>query len=158
MVESNLSIALGLYIEDALKEMRLPSKVKDKDVIERAPIVWQGYLPPKRATIADSAPFVLVRVEDTTAERGQTNVTVAIIIGCYSPETDGYLQCLSVFQKIRFALLQLPCQTLANRYQLDFPIKGNNVADQNYPYWQFEMTTNWILKTPEAMNTGLEVF
>ena len=158
MIESNLSLALGLYIEDALKELRLPSKVKDKEVIYRAPIVWQGYLPPKRSTIADSAPFVIVRVEDTTAERGQTNVTVAIIIGCYSAETDGYLQCLAVFQKIRFALLQLPCQTLAGRYQLDYPIKGNNVNDQTYPYWQFEMTTNWVLKTPQMMNDGLEAF
>ena len=158
MIESNLSIALGLYIEDALKEMRLPSKSKDKDVTFRAPTVWQGYLPPKRGARDDDAPFVLVRVEDTTTERGQTNVTVAIIIGCYSPETDGYMQCLSVFQKIRFALLQLPCQTLANRYQLDYPIKGNNVSDQSFPYWQFEMTTNWILKTSEMKNDGLEVF
>lgn len=158
MIESNLSIALGLYIEDALKEMRLPSKSKDKDVTFRAPTVWQGYLPPKRSARDDDAPFVLVRVEDTTAERGQTNVTVAIIIGCHTTETDGYLQCLSIYQRIRRALIQLPCQTLDGRYQLGFPIKGNNVADQPYPYWQFEMTTNWILKTVEMTNDGLEAY
>lgn len=154
MIESNLSKALGLYLKDALKEMRFKPKGKE----ERAPTIWQGYIPPKRSVNDDDSPYVIVRIEDTTSERGQTNVTVAIIIGCYTTEADGYLDCLSIYERIRRALIQLPFQTLNGRYQLAYPIKGNNVSEQPYPYWQFEMTTNWVLKTVEMTNDGLEAY
>lgn len=149
MIETKLTIALGLFIEDALKEVRLPTKAKD-DL--RPPKVFDGYLPPKRTLPDEDFPFVVVRAEGGTSDRGQTTVTVSLIIGCYTTETDGYARCMEVMQKIRLALCQMESQTLDNRYQLQFPIEWNNVPEQPYPQWQIQMSTKWVFNTPELTN------
>lgn len=149
MLETKLAIALGEFLEDALKETRFPTKTEG---VVRAPKIVDGYLPPKRTTADDDFPFVVVRAEEGRSERGQTTVTVSLIIGCYTTETDGYSQCLEIMQKIRVALCQLECQTLDNRYQLEFPIEWSNVPEQPYPQWQIQMTTKWTFNTPELTN------
>ena len=146
MIETNLALALGELIEEALQEYRLPTKTKNT---MRPPRVFDGYLPPKRALDEEDFPFVIVRAEEGVSERGKTMVTIAFIIGCYSTETDGYAYCLEVMQRIRQVLCELPSQTLAKRYQLTFPMTWSNVPNQPYPQWQLEMTTKWIFNTPE---------
>ena len=61
MIESNLAIALGVFVEDSLKELRLKTKKGEL----RAPQVVDGYLPPKRTLDDDDFPFVIVRAEDS---------------------------------------------------------------------------------------------
>ena len=146
MIETNLALALGELIEEALKEQRLPTKTKDT---LRPPVIFDGYLPPKRALDEDDFPFVIVRAEAGISNRGKTEVTVAFIIGCYSTETDGYTYCMQIMEQIRRMICELPSQTLAKRYQLQFPITWNNVPNQPYPQWQLEMTTKWVFNTPQ---------
>lgn len=146
MIETNLALALGELIEEALQEYRLPTKTKDT---LRAPVIFDGYLPPKRALDEDDFPFVIVRAEAGVSEREKTEVTVAFIIGCYSTETDGYTYCMQIMEQIRRTICELPAQTLANCYQLQFPIAWNNVPNQPYPQWQLEMTTKWVFNTPQ---------
>ncbi|MGN1149406.1 MAG: hypothetical protein ACI4SY_01730 [Sutterella sp.] len=149
MLETNLAFSLGVFLEDALKETRFPTK---SGSVIRAPKVFNGYLPPKRSQLDDDFPFVIVRAEDGTSDRGQTTATVSLIIGCYSEETDGYAYCLEIMEKIRLALCQLECQTLDRRFQLEFPITWANVTEQPYPQWQLVMTTKWVFNTPEMAN------
>lgn len=149
MLETELVLALGVFIENALKDLRLPTKA---DGEPRAPKVVDGYLPPKRSTADGDFPCVVVRAEEGTSEQGQTTVTVSLIICCYTTETDGYAHCLEVMQRIRLALCQMENQTLDNRYQLGFPITWNNVPDHPYPQWQIDMTTKWTFNTPQLAN------
>lgn len=148
MIETDLALSLGIFVEQVLKDLRLPTKTPDHF---KAPTIFDGYLPPKRAMGDDDFPFVIVRAEDGMSERGKTIVTIALIIGCYTTETDGYAHCLEIMQRIRTALCELPAQTLAKKYQLAFPITWNNVPDQPYPQWQIEMTTKWVFNTPQMI-------
>lgn len=149
MLETNLAFSLGVFLEDALKETRFPTK---SGCAVRAPRVFDGYLPPKRSLPDDDFPFVIVRAEDGSSELGKTTVTVSLIIGCYTTETDGYAYCMEIMQKIRLALCQLENQTLDRRFQLEFPITWSNVGEQPYPQWQLVMTTKWVFNTPEMAN------
>lgn len=149
MQETNLALALGAFVTEALKETRFPTKTKG---LMRAPTVFDGYLPPKRTLPDDDFPFVIVRAEEGTSFRGQTTVTVSLIIGCYTTETDGYSHCLTIMEKLRTAFCQLESQTLDRRFQLEFPITWSNIPEQPYPQWQLEMTTKWTFNTPEAAN------
>lgn len=149
MLERNLALSLGVFIEDALKDTRFPTKTKD---VIRAPKVFDGYLPPKKTLPDDDFPFVVVRADAGTSDRGQTTVTVSLIIGCYTTETDGYAHCLEIMEKIRLALCKMENQTLDRRYQLEFPITWSNVPEQPYPQWQLEMTTKWTFNTPQLAN------
>ncbi len=148
MIETNLAIALGVFIEDALKELRLKTKKGEL----RAPQIVDGYLPPKRTLEDDDFPFVIVRAEEGTSFMGQTSVTVSLIVGCYTTETDGYAHCMEIMQRIRAALCQMPEQTLDERFQLEFPIVWRNFPEQPYPQWQLEMTTKWTFNTPQLTN------
>lgn len=145
MVETNLVLDLGVFLEDVVKEYQLPTKTEG---MTRAPRIIDGYLPPKRATDGDDFPFIIVRAEEGISHMGRTEVTVSFIIGTYTTETDGYAHCLEIMQRIRTALTQLPNQTLNARYQLAFPIEWRNVPDQPYPQWIIEMTTHWVMNTP----------
>lgn len=145
MIETNLAIALGIFIEDAVKDLRLPTKKGEL----RAPQVVDGYLPPKQTLEEDDFPFVIVRAEGGVSEMEITTVTVSLIIGCHTTETDGYVRCLEVMQRIRKALCELPYRVLDKRYQLEYPISWANIPAQPYPQWQIEMTTKWVINTPQ---------
>lgn len=148
MIETNLSRALCEFVEEVTKDFRLQTKTG----LLKAPQIIEGYLPPKRSNDADDFPFVVVRLEDSKSDLGQTDVTMSLIIGCYTQETVGHLYCLNVFERIRRALCEMPFQTLDERYQLGFPIECKNIPDQPWPYWQLEMTTHWTFSTPQLSN------
>ena len=148
MIESNLSRALCEFVESVTKDFRLETKSGEL----KAPQIVEGYLPPKRNNADEDFPFVIVRFEDSKSELGQTDVTMSIIIACYTQDMDGYLYCLSVYEAIRRALCEMPFQTLDERYQLGFPIECKNIPDQPWPYWQLEMTTHWTFSTPQLSN------
>lgn len=145
MIENHLTEELEVFISEAVADFRLP--VKNGEM--RAPKVIDGYLPPKRSGADDDFPFIVVRSESGVCEGGKTTVTVAFIIGCYTEEVDGYRYCLNVMSRIKNALTMLPNGTLANKYQLEFPIEWSLVPEQPYPYWQLDMMTKWVYNTPQ---------
>ena len=148
MLETNLSRTLREFVEKAVEGFRL--ETKDGEL--KAPQVVEGYLPLKRSTDNDDYPFVVVRHEDSKSDLGQTEVTMSLIIGCYTQEMVGHLYCLQVFEVLRRALCEMPFQTLDERYQLAFPIECKNIPDQPWPYWQLEMTTHWVFNTPQLFD------
>lgn len=150
MIEQELARHLRKFIEDAVKDFRLPVEFEKKP---RAPKIINGYLPPKRSEKGDDFPFVVVRPDAATCEREVTEVTVSIIIGCYAKEEeyDGYEYCMNVMTRIRNALTSMENGTLAKKYMLNFPISWNNVTEQPWPQWQLDMETKWRFNTPQAI-------
>jgi hypothetical protein len=145
MVINLLTKALRELCEQAVAEFRLPTK--DGKTL-RAPQIVNGFLPPKRSTDIDDFPFVLVRPEAGTTERGTEEIRVNIIVGCYSEEYDGYEYGVNVIERIKEKICTLPAETLAERYQLRYPLKWNMVPEQPWPQWQIDMETIWVFNSP----------
>lgn len=150
MIEQELARNLREFIKDAVKDFRLP--VENEKDNPRAPKIINGYLPPKHSEKGDDFPFVLVRPEGATSDMGETEVTVAIIIGCYTEEYDGHEYCLNVMTRIRNALTSMKDGRLADKYVLNFPIKWDIVPEQPWPQWQLDMETKWCFNTPQALS------
>lgn len=148
MVENELTRAIRSFIDDVVKNYVLPTKSGET----RSPKVINGYLPPKRTGVADDFPFVLVRADEGTSDQEATEVKVSIIIGTYSADYDGHEYCLNILARIRTALASMPGLLLAKRYQLRLPITWSTYAEQPYPQWQLDMTTTWLIRTPEPGN------
>jgi hypothetical protein len=144
MVENELAMALRDFIRETVGEYRLP--VKNGEM--RAPTVVNGFLPPKRSNAEDDFPFVLVRLEKGQTTLEETTCTAVIIIGCYTTEFDGHEYCINVMERIKQALCSLPFGTLAERYQLRYPVKWELPDEQPYPQWQVGMTTEWAMQAP----------
>ena len=144
MVENELASALRAFIAGAVKDYRLPVKHGEM----RAPTVVNGFLPPKRSNTEDDFPFVLVRLEKGQTTPEETTCTAVIIIGCYTTEFDGHEYCINVMERIKQALCSLPFGTLAERYQLRYPVKWELPDEQPYPQWQVGMTTEWAMQAP----------
>ena len=144
MVENELAKALRAFIAGVISEYRLPVKNGEP----RAPEVVNGFLPPKRSSVEDDFPFVLVRLEKGETNLEETTCTAAIIIGCYTAEFDGHEYCLNVMERIKQALCSMPFGTLANKYQLRYPVKWELPDEQPYPQWQIGMTTEWAFNAP----------
>lgn len=145
MVTNLLTKALRELCEQAVKDFRLPTK--DGKTL-RAPQIVNGFLPPKRSTDIDDFPFVLVRPEQCTTDRESEEVRVNIIVGCYSEEYDGFEYGLNVVERIKEKICTLPAETLAQRYQMRYPIKWTMVPEQPWPQWQIDMETIWIFNSP----------
>lgn len=145
MVTNFLTKALRELCEQAVKDFRLPTK--DGQTL-RAPQIVNGFLPPKRSTDLDDFPFVLVRPEQCTTDRESEEVRVNIIVGCYSEEYDGFEYGVNVVERIKEKICTLPAETLAQRYQMRYPIKWTMVPEQPWPQWQIDMETIWIFNRP----------
>lgn len=145
MVTNLLTKALRELCEQAVKDFRLPTK--DGKTL-RAPQIVNGFLPPKRSTDIDDFPFVLVRPEQCTTDRESEEVRVNIIVGCYSEEYDGFEYGVNVVERIKEKICTLPAETLAERYQMRYPIKWTMVPEQPWPQWQIDMETIWIFNSP----------
>ena len=148
MIEQELVKSLREFIKDAVKDFRLPVETEKKP---RAPKVYDGYLPPKRSENGDDFPLIIVRPESATTEREETEVSVAIIVGCYTEEFDGHEYCLNVMTRIRNALTSMENGILAKKYVLKFPITWNIVPEQPWPQWELEIDTKWCFNTPQAI-------
>lgn len=154
MVGNHLTRALRGYLAKVLGDFRLPAESGE----HRPPRIVNGYLPPKRSGMNDDFPFVIVRPESGKIESDETNITVSIVIGCYTNETslDGHEHCLNVASRICNALTMLPNQTLDKRFILGFPISWVIPDEQGLTYWQLDMKTQWTTKTPEIRSESEE--
>lgn len=145
MVTNLLTKALRELCAQAVKDFVLPTKEGQKP---RAPRIVNGFLPPKRSMDHEDFPFVLVRPEQCTTERESEEVRVTIIVGCYSEEFDGFEYGVNVIERIKEKICTLPAETLAQRYQMRYPIKWTMVPEQPWPQWQIDMETIWIFNSP----------
>lgn len=146
MIENLLTDALIKKIEEVVEDYRLPVENGE----ERCPTVFDGYLPPKRQGITDDFPFVVVRADGGKNGQDQAEITVSIIIGCYTKEFTGHKYCINIMTRIKNALCELQNGVLDNRFVLQFPIEWELVTEQPYPQWQLDMKTRWACRVPQA--------
>lgn len=137
--------ALRERIREATETLRLETEDKHKQ--PRAPVVINGFLPPKRSKDGPENPFIIVRPMDgRIPDDGYMRAKVRIIVGTYSEEYDGHEYAIIVFQRIMQSIRERP--TLANRYTLEYPLSWDVFDDQPYPFWQMVAVTEWIVPTP----------
>lgn len=155
MVENNLCQAIRVLVQDAVKDLLLPTQPKSpKDEPSfREPQVVNNYLPPKRSGEALDFPFVLVRAERGSSNQDQTTVSVALVIGVYCQNgldgaREGHEHCLNVMERIRLKLMSLPGLILARRYQLRGDVTWTLPTDQPFPFYQLDMETEWLFRSP----------
>lgn len=152
MVENLLAKAIRTFLAEKLKDFLLPCEIDGQG---KSLQIINGYLPPRttkeKVTDEDLYPFVLVRPESAETDRESTVVTVAIIIGTYSKEAIGHEYALNVMTRIREALCTLPNLQLERKYQLEFPIKWEGYDSPAWPFWQIDMKTEWIIRSPKPV-------
>lgn len=137
--------ALRARIRQATDTLRL--ETENTLTPSRAPVVVNGFLPPKRSPDEAENPFVIVRPKDGALSDTEYNkVKARIIIGTFSEEYDGHEFCFIVYERIVRALSEKP--TLAGRYVLEYPLTWELFDDQPYPFWQLVGTTQWIVPSP----------
>ena len=157
MVELELCRALRAFIENAVKDLVLPVKGSEEG---RTPTVFNGYLPAKKPGERGEDekkyfPFIVVRPDEGESDQETSSVKISIIFGAYSSDDCGHEQCFNMMTRVRNALMSMPFLTLDGRYQLRDEISWRNYPDQPWPYWQLDMTTNWIFNSPQPVS-GVE--
>ncbi|MEF7494349.1 hypothetical protein V4V34_07150, partial [Lysinibacillus sphaericus] len=112
MLNIELLDNLVAFLNEELKEMRLSTKDEN---VEKAPMVYDGYLPPKATssrrgddTEQEDYPFVLVRFLGEADKIYDENVAeLKLVIGTYSKdEQHGWRDTLNVMNKIKISLLK----------------------------------------------------
>lgn len=146
MVEIELTKALRAFLEKVVCNFRLQTKGGEE---LKPPKIVNGYLPPKRSGADDDFPFIIVRPAASNVEREAEQIKVNLIIGCYSEEYDGYEYCLNVLSRIKQELVKLPSETLAEKYQLNFPLSWSLEDEQPWPQWIVELETNWTFRSTQ---------
>lgn len=146
MIEVELARAIRERSAEIVNLLRFPTDRPGEDY--RAPMVVNGFLPPKRSKSNSEFPFIIVRPSaGVTGNDGYTRVTVKFIIGCYSEDFDGHEYGLIVLNELRTGFMQYP--TLESRYRMELPFEWQLYDDQPYPEWMLEATTQWTIPTPQ---------
>ncbi|NPV30656.1 MAG: hypothetical protein HPY58_13620 [Firmicutes bacterium] len=137
--------ALRDFIEDVVKNYWLETKKPD---LNKPPQVVTGYLPPPEASREEpNFPFVIIRLLEGTDDQEGSTVTVKIIVGTYSEDSqNGWRDVANIIQRIRTELLRR--RVIAKKYRVEYPIKFEIVEEHPYPEWIGVMTTVWAIAQP----------
>lgn len=99
--------AIASFLQEQLCEMRFCTK----DGKEKAPLVYEGYLPPKKNRRGDSSeyeeyPFIIVRFLDAEDEINKQSIAnFRILLGIYnSDEQNGWKDVAGLIDRIKFEL------------------------------------------------------
>lgn len=118
---------------------------------QRAPLVLDGWLPPKKDSEAENYPFLIVRPRAgiDTVQGADENATaqMEIIVGTYSDTDDGSTDLLLLIDAIRSDLAAQPVLE-ATAYEHIGPLNWTIPEQQARPQWIGTITTNWQLPRP----------
>jgi hypothetical protein len=128
---------------------------------ERAPVIFDGWAPPKTAD-AEQFPFITIRPaegEDSVQGADQeSTATVAIAIGVYRDEDDGWLDLVRVIDAIRLDLAEAPA-IAGTAFEHKGPLAWQLHDESKRPQWLGHVTTTWTIPRPrrvEALNPQIE--
>lgn len=162
MTWNDLLLRLKEFIEEAIKDLKLPVRLQSKDdeaaVLEdpekgwRVPEVYRMRLPDSKEA-KKKAPYVLIQLITTQdfQEQGNIDDSVAVvrIICCvyHKDEQEGALALLNLASRIRIALLKSCAIGPQNAFVLDKTEKLEFLAypDDTAPYYAGEMIGVWHL-------------
>lgn len=148
MLNIDLIDKLVAFLNEELKEMRLSTKDEN---IEKAPTVYDGYLPPKATssrrgddTEQEDYPFVIVRYLDEDDELYKENVaTFRLVVGTYSKdEQRGWRDTLNVMNRIKITLMK---KRVIGAAALTGKIITSLFEEQSKPMWHGAMLVQFNL-------------
>lgn len=152
--------------ESVASRFNLDTKAGD----QRAPVVFEGWLRPKKAVVsgspveldADQFPFLIVRPSsgsDSQPGEDQTaGAAFEIVIGTYGDDEKGWHDALSIIDAFRLSFGAEPVLA-GTGFEHTGPLDWDLPRDQARPQWLALMTTNWTLPRPrrvEALNPTKE--
>jgi hypothetical protein len=117
---------------------------------ERAAFVYKMRLPDENAVLAN-IPYILLQVltgSDTQDEGEQPNAgcKIRIVVVTYSADySKGKIDVLNIIERLRIALLRK--QVIGGKFQIKMPLERVIYPDDQAPYFDGEMMTNWFLPT-----------
>jgi hypothetical protein len=159
---NDLLLALKEFIEEAIKDLRLPIRsqskedeaaiAEDPDKEYRVPEVYRMRLPNSKEA-KKKAPYVLVQLITTGDVQDERQIddsytVIRIILCTYNKdEQEGSLALLNLASRIRIALLQKCTVGENNAFWLDKTEKLEFMAypDDTAPYYAGEMIGVWHL-------------
>lgn len=116
---------------------------------DKAPQVLGWGLPTKNSSEEPDYPFVLCRLTTGEDNDNESTVHVKIMIGTHSEDVEGWEDAANVLFRIRDSLLIT--RTLANKYELNLPLKWELPEEQAYPQWVGWIDSDWIIAQPEQI-------
>jgi hypothetical protein len=114
----------------------------------RAANIYKMRLPDEQS-ILDKVPYILLQVlaSEDMQEEGQNPISyckIRIVIVTYSADySKGAIDVLNLTERIRIALLKQ--RTIGGKYKLDMPVERIIYNDDQAPYFDGELMTNWFL-------------
>lgn len=152
MLNIDLIDKLVVFLNEELKEMRLPTKDEN---IKKAPMAYDGYLPPKTPssrrgddTEQEDYPFVIVRYLGEDDKIYDENVAeLKLVIGTYSKdEQRGWRDTLNVMNRIKLALGK---KQVIEAASLTGTISIRLFEEQTKPMWHGVMEVQFNLPQVE---------
>ncbi|GAV24805.1 hypothetical protein ciss_07380 [Carboxydothermus islandicus] len=135
---------LKAFIEEVVQNYRLETNQQNN---VKPPQVVTGYLPPKNSGPDPDFPFVIVRLAEGVDKEEGATVTVKIIVGAYSEDSQqGWRDAANMIQRIWQELFKR--RVIARKFRVEYPMKFEIPEEQPYPHWIGVMTTVWTVAHP----------
>ena len=119
MIHANLIDAVAEEVQDALKNLRLPTEYMQEPAPDNfvQVNVFKQYLPADLFEQTSYYPFVMVEWLSSTdnLNKGST-AQIGLTVGTFAKEQDGYLDALYILDELRIRLLNK--RILARKFQL----------------------------------------
>jgi len=161
MLNLDLIDKLVVFLNEEMKEMRLPTKDEN---IEKAPTVYDGYLPPKKNssrrgedTEPEDYPYVIVRYLGEDDDRVKENVVpLRLIIGTYSKdEQHGWRDTVNVMNRIKMSICK---KQVFGAASLTGTISIGLFEEQAKPMWHGVMEVPFNLPQAEWERSVLDAY
>lgn len=123
--------------------------------VTRAPIVVDGWLPPKDVD-SDRFPFLILRQksgQDSAPGADESSTAaIEIVVGTYSDTDDGWLDVLLLVDAIRLDLAAEPVIADTAFFHVG-PLGWQIPEQQPRPQWFGVITTNWNIPRPQRVDS-----
>jgi hypothetical protein len=156
MTALDLLDTLAEFVKEHTKDIILETRGAETDDDRREPdgqrpaFVYKMRLPDENAVL-DNVPYILLQWlngEDTQDEGKYPNSTckIRVVVVTYSPDYGkGKIDVLNILERLRVSLLKE--QIIGSMFQLAMPLERVVYPDDQAPYFDGEMMTNWLLPT-----------
>jgi hypothetical protein len=154
MTALELLETLAEFIREHTKDLILETRGKEINEDEREPdgertaYIYKMRLPDENAVI-DNIPYILLQVltGSDEQEEGQSPTSeckIRIVVVTYSSDySKGKIDVMNIIERLRIALLRQ--EVIGGKFQLKHPIERVYYPDDQAPYFDGEMMTNWFL-------------
>ncbi|QHZ50028.1 hypothetical protein ERICV_05129 [Paenibacillus phage phiERICV] len=145
MSASLLLIELKQFLENAFEHVAVGD---DNENLK----IHLGWLPQTKAPSPGSGPanqpdsdfpYLIIRALDGVDGQEDGKIQVRMLVGVKSKMENGYIEILSLIEKIKQALLKT--EIIGGKFEIERPVKWKLFEEQPYPEWVGEIVTTWTV-------------